>query len=90
MPTFVASRLSGNDNSIFPDRLEIDAVNVTYYKGTVIGYRSTVISRANIASVYIGSGLLFADIVIETTGGKQVRATGFKKCDARAIVALLV
>lgn len=90
MPTFVASRISGNDNSIFPDRLEIDAVNVTYYKGTIIGYRSTVISRANIASVHIGSGLLFADVVIETTGGKEIRASGFKKSDARAIVALLV
>lgn len=90
MPTFVASRLSGDDNSIFPDRLEIDAVNVTYYKGTIIGYRSTLIARANIASVHIGSRLLFADIVIETTGGKQVRATGFKKSDARTIVALLV
>ena len=90
MPTFVASRLSGNDNSLFPDKLEIDAVNVTYYKGTVIGYRSTVIARANIASVHIGTGLLFADIVIETTGGKEIRATGFKKGDARAIMALLV
>lgn len=89
MPTFVASRISGNDNSIFPDRLEIDAVNVTYYKGTIIGYRSTVISCANIASVHIGSGLLFADVVIETTGGKEIRASGFKKSDARAIVALL-
>ena len=90
MPTFVASRLSGNDNSIFPDKLEIDAVNVTYYKGTVIGYRSTVIARANIASVHIGSGLLFADIVIETTGGKEIRVSGFKKRDAQAIMALLV
>lgn len=90
MPTFVASRLSGNDNSIFPDKLEIDAVNVTYNKGTVIGYRSTVINRANIASVHIGSGLIFADIVIETTGGKEIRASGFKKSDARAIMALLV
>ena len=90
MPSFVASRISGNDNSIFPDRLEIDAVNVTYYKGPIIGYRSTVISRANIASVHIGSGLLFADVVIETTGGKEIRASGFKKSDARAIVALLV
>lgn len=89
MPTFIASRISGNDNSIFPDRLEIDAANVTYYKGTIIGYRSTVISRANIASVHIGSGLLFADVVIETTGGKEIRASGFKKIDARAIVALL-
>ena len=90
MPTFVASRLSSSDNSLFPDKLEIDALNVTYYKGTVIGYRSTVIARANIASVHIGSGLLFADIVIETTGGMQIRATGFKKGDARAIMALLV
>lgn len=75
---------------VFPDRLEIDAFNVTYYKGTIIGYRSTVISRANIASVHIGSGLFFADVIIETTGGKQVRASGFKKSDAREIVALLV
>ncbi|MDO5342957.1 MAG: hypothetical protein Q4F69_10980 [Bacteroidia bacterium] len=89
MPTFVASRLSGNDNSIFPDRLEIDAVNVTYYKGTIIGYRSTVISRNNIASVHIGSGLLFADVVIESTGGLEVRAQGFRKRDAKAIIAML-
>lgn len=89
MPIFVASRWSGNDNSVFPDRLEIDAINVTYYKGTVIGYRSTVIARANIASVYIGSGLLFADIVIESTGGLTVRANGFRKSDARAIIAIL-
>ena len=89
MPTFTASRLSGNDNSVFPDKLEIDAVNVTYFKGTVTGYRSMVIARANIASVYIGSGLLFADVVIETTGGKEIRASGFKKRDAREIINLL-
>lgn len=89
MPTFVASRISGNDNAVFPDRLEIDALNVTYYKGTVIGYRSTVISRANIASVHIGSGLLFADVVIETTGGLTVRVQGLKKKDARTIIELL-
>ena len=90
MPTYEASRISGNDNVIFPDKLEIDAFNVTYFKGTLVGYRKTVIARANIASVHIGSGLLFADIVIESTGGLTVRAQGFKKRDARAIVALLV
>lgn len=89
MPIFVASRLSANDNAIFPDKLEIDSSTVTYYKGTIIGYKSTVIARANIASVHIGSGLLFADIIIETTGGLQVRASGFKKSDARAIMGLL-
>lgn len=90
MPKFTASRISGNDNAVFPDQLEIDAVNVTYYKGTVIGYHSTVIARSNIASVHIGSGLFFADVVIETTGGKEIRASGFKKSDARAIVSMLV
>lgn len=89
MPSFTASRFSGNDNAVFPDRLEIDGVNVTYYKGTVAGYRSTVIARTQIASVHVGSGLFFADIVIETTGGRRVRASGFKKSDAREILELL-
>lgn len=91
MPTFVASRLSGDDNSIFPDRLEIDdnSNDITYYKGTIIGYRQTFIARNNIASVHVGSGLLFADIVIETIGGREVRARGFAKRDARQIMNLL-
>ena len=90
MPTFEASRISGNDSLVFPDRLEIDAFNVTYFKGTPAGYRKSVIARANIASVHIGSGLFFADIIIESTGGLTVRAQGFKKKDARAIMVLLV
>lgn len=91
MPTFVASRISGNDNAIFPDRLEIDDAtgDVTYYKGTIVGYRQTFIARYNVASVHVGSGLLFADVVIETTGGKEVRASGFRKRDAREIMRLL-
>lgn len=90
MPIYEASRISGNDNAIFPDKLEIDPINVTYYKGTLVGYRKTVIAHANIASVRILSGLLFADIIIESTGGGYVRANGFRKKDARAIIALLV
>ena len=89
MPSFVASRWSGDDNSVFPDRLEIDSTNVTYFKGTIIGYRATIIARDNIASVHRVSGLLFADIVIESTGGLTVRAKGFKKHDARTIMSLL-
>lgn len=91
MPTFVASRISGNDNMVFPDRLEIDDItgDVTYFKGTIIGYRQTFIARNNIASIHIGSGLLFADVVIETIGGKEVRACGFRRQDAREILRLL-
>ena len=91
MPTFVASRLSGDDNSIFPDRLEIDDNNgnITYYKGTIVGYRQSFIARNNVASVRICSGLFFADIFIESAGSMQIRARGFSKGDARQIMNLL-
>lgn len=91
MPTFVASRLSGNDNSVFPDRIEIDDItgNVTFYKGTVVGYRKSFIARNNMGGVRIYSGLFFADVVIESTGGMEIRACGFTKKDARAIFSLL-
>lgn len=88
MSTFIASRLT-EDNTVFPDKLEIGPSNVVFYKGTLIGYRSTVIPKDNIASVYIVSRVFFADVVIETIGGKQIRASGFKKGDARTIVSLL-
>jgi lipopolysaccharide export system protein LptA len=88
MPTFTASRLSG-DNTVFPDRLEIDAAKVAYYKGNVFGYQSSIIVRSNIASVSIGSGIFFADVIIETMGGKRIVASGFKKSEAKEIVNLL-
>ncbi|MDR3286768.1 MAG: hypothetical protein LBT27_04940 [Prevotellaceae bacterium] len=88
MPTFTAHRLS-SDNTLYPDRIEIDATNVIYYKGYVFGYQSTVIARSNVASVSVGSGIFFADVVIESYGGKRIEASGFKKSDAKAIVNLL-
>lgn len=89
MPTYEASRISGDNNSIFPDKLEIDAINITHYKGTIVGYRSSVIARANVASVHIRSGLFFADIIIESTGGLTITAHGFYKSDAREVMNLL-
>ena len=88
MSKFTAHRLSG-DNTLFPDKIEIDTTNATYYKGNIVGYQSTVIARNNMASVSIGSGIFFADVIIETLGGKRVVASGFKKSDAKAIVRLL-
>jgi hypothetical protein len=88
MPAFTAHRLS-SDNTLFPDRIEIDATNVTYYKGHVFGYQSTVIARSNIASVSVGGGIFFADVIVGSKGGERIVASGFKKADARAIVGLL-
>jgi hypothetical protein len=87
--SFQASRMSGHRNTIFPDKIEIDENKVTYYKGAIIGYDSTVISRDSVASVSIGSGVIFADVVIETKGGKRVELHGFLKSEAKQIVKLL-
>jgi len=89
MPTYTASRISSEDNAVFPDRLEIDPMNVTYYKAAVFGYQSTVIARENIASVYVGAGIFFADVIIESYGGRRVAVRGFTKSKAREIVNFL-
>jgi hypothetical protein len=39
--------------------------------------------------VYVGSGIFFADVVIESYGGRRVVASGFKKAVAREIVDFL-
>jgi hypothetical protein len=89
MAVFVASRWSGDDNAVFPDRLEIERTCVTYFKGTVVGYRKSIIPRERIASVHMRSGLLFANIIIESFGGREIVARGFSKSDARRVVELL-
>ena len=89
MPTFIASRISSGENTLFPDKLIIDASKVIFYKGSLVGYKSIVIKRYKIASVHIESGLLFADIIIESTGGAPIIARGFTKSDARQIVSIL-
>lgn len=88
MPVFSANRLS-ESNALFPDKIEIDAVNVIFYKGALIGYQTMVIARNNIASVRISKGLLFADVIIESVGGATVVARGFTQNDAREILRLL-
>ncbi len=88
---FSASRISGNGNAVFPDELIIDTFNkcVTFRKGQIIGYKEKRINFATIGSVSKNVHLLFADIIIETTGGMAIRANGFTGGDAEAIVRLL-
>lgn len=89
MYRFSAVRISRSDNIVFPDRLFIDDEKVVFYKGKLIGYDSTTIVRENIGGVSIKAEILFADIVIETTGGQRVVAEGFSKHDAKTIQKLL-
>ena len=87
--TFVASRISGNGNAVFPDKLIIDDDKVTYYKGKIIGYDQSVIMRERIGSVSLSQHLLFGDIIIESKGCQNIHAEGFTRSDAKQILKLL-
>lgn len=89
MPTFTAKRVSSNQNVLFPDILEIGNSTVSYHKGYVFGYKTTVIARQNIASVSLDRGLFFTDVIISSKGGERIVAQGFSKSDADQILVLL-
>ncbi len=89
MPTFIASRASSDHNVLYPDMLEIDDFNIIYYKGYVLGYKTIVIARNNVASVSLSSGLFFADVTIFSKGGERITARGFSKSKAKEILRIL-
>jgi hypothetical protein len=87
--TFTALRISNKESILFPDKISFDEKNVEYYKGQIIGYEKMTIKRQNIASVFINSGLLFSNIVIQTFGGGYFQASGFSNKDAKTIESIL-
>ena len=86
---FTASRVSGDGNAVFPDKLIITAEYVIYRKSRVIGYKETKIRLSAVGSVSVQQHLLFADIIIESKGGNMIEARGFSRSDARKIANLL-
>ena len=87
--TFQASRISGNGNAVFPDKLIIEDDKVIYYKGKLIGYEESVITRERIGSVSINQHLFFGDVVIESKGSQIIHAEGFTRSEAKQILRLL-
>lgn len=86
---FTASRISGGGNAVFPDELIINDEYVIFRKGKVIGHEEIKIRHQAVGSVYLDKKLLFADIIIETNGGRRIRANGFTRSDADKIVRLI-
>jgi len=89
--TFDASRISGDNNVVFPDRLIIDTDDnvVIHKKQKLIGSKETRIRFDAIASVVCDKHVLFADIIIETRGSQQIIGHGFSRPDADRIKELL-
>lgn len=87
--TFIAMRISGKKNVLFPDKISLSMNDVIYFKGELIGYKKLIINKKNISSISIIEKILFADITIESKGGQKIIAKGFSKQDAREIMDLL-
>ncbi len=86
---FVASRWSSG-NFWFPARIEVTADRVTRTKRRLFGSDEETISMHKIASVHITSGILRAEIRIESSGGTDpMTSRGHSKADARRIRDLI-
>lgn len=80
---YTASRLT-RDNLLFPTQVAILPARIIRYKARVIGHNEESISIAQIASVKIKTGLLWSDVIIESTGGQnQIICHGHTNEDAK-------
>lgn len=86
---FRASRLS-RSNHLFPTQVLVTRTSVVHFTPQWIGKQEKTIHMAHVSSVNIDTGLLFSDILIETSGGQHpIGCHGHKKRDAVKIKALI-
>ena len=84
-PVFAASRWTSG-NRLFPTQIAVYTDRVARYTPKWIGHEEQTISIDQIASVRVSAGFLFADVIIETTGGSQpIVCHGHWKSDAEGI-----
>src|SRR2546425_995631 len=86
---FRASRLS-RGNHLFPTQVLITPTSVVQYTPRWIGRQEETIHMAHIASVKIETGLLFSNVLIETSGGSDpIVCHGHGKRDAARMKTLV-
>jgi hypothetical protein len=84
-----ASRLT-TSNQLFPAQVAVFPERIARYKPRFFGHTEDSISIDQIASVKIQAGMLFADVVIDTTGGSPpIVIHGFWKKDAERLRHLI-
>ena len=86
---FRASRLSSG-NRIFSTQVAITPTSVVQFTPQWIGKLEETIHMAHVSSVKIDTGVLFSDVLIETSGGSHpIRCHGHRKKDAVQMKALI-
>lgn len=87
--TFAASRWT-KGNFFFPTRIVVSPQRVSRVKPRMFGSTEESIAISMVASVQISTGVVWADIRIESTGGTDpITSHGHGKEDARRIRDLI-
>lgn len=87
--TFRASRWT-RGNFLFPTVIEVTPRAVIRHKRSWFSQDEISISISKVASVHIKTGLIWSDILIESSGGSDPLAShGHSKRDAQRIRALV-
>lgn len=85
VPCYRASRWTSG-NRVWPTQVAVFPDRVVRYTPRLVGHFEETISADQVASVSVDAGLLFGDVIIETTGGSQpIRCHGHWKKDAEEI-----
>jgi hypothetical protein len=86
---FRASRLSSG-NRLFPTLVLITPTSVVHYTPQWLGREEKTIHMAHVSSVKIDTGLIFSDVLIETSGGSHpILCHGHRKGDSVKMKALI-
>jgi hypothetical protein len=86
---FVASRWT-RGNRIFPTQVAITPASVIQCKPQWLGRAEQSIHISHVASVTIDTGLLFSDVIIETSGGSEpIVCHGHRKGEATQMKELI-
>jgi hypothetical protein len=87
--SFAASRWT-QGNFLFPTRLVVSPLRVSRIKSRWFGSNDESIAISKIASVHISTGVVWAEIRIESTGGTDpITSYGHRKADAQRIRDLI-
>jgi len=87
--SFQASRLT-RGNFLFPTIIEVTDKAVTRRKRRFFGADEITFSLSKVASVHIKTGMIWSDILIESSGGSDpMTSHGHRKGDAQRIKQLI-
>jgi hypothetical protein len=87
--TFTASRWT-RGNLWFPTRIVVSPLRVSRVKKRLTGSNEESISISQVASVKISTGIVWSEILIESTGGTDpISSHGHRKADALRIRDLI-